>query len=147
MVVYPVIFSNINNLSEVAMKREVETQNKVLLAQIDAETVQMRLDNQAKHDRRHHNLIMLEFANNNDVESLKEYLQSLVESDTGTGREEKYCDNITVNTILSVYARRALEIGVSVILLCSRKLLSIFFSLFKSDNKDIITQINSKFNK
>lgn len=114
MVVYPVIFSNINNLSEVAMKREVETQNKVLLAQIDAEAEQMRIDSQARHDRRHHNLIMLEFANNNDLESVKDYLQSLVESDTGVGKEEKYCDNITVNTILAVYARRAMEIGTSV---------------------------------
>lgn len=113
-VVYPVIFSNINNMSEAALKREVEAQNRLLLAQIDAEAVQMKYDSHARHDRRHHNLIMLEFANNNDIESVREYLRSLVESDTGAGEEKRYCDNITVNTILAVYARRAQEKGVAV---------------------------------
>ena len=35
VVVYPVIFSNINSMSEVAMKREIEQQNELLLMQIE----------------------------------------------------------------------------------------------------------------
>ena len=114
MVVYPVIFSNINHMSEVATKREVERQNKLLIAQIEVESVQLSADSRARHDRRHHNLVMLEFANNNDIESVREYLKSLVESETGMGLEKKYCDNITINTILSVYERRAKENGIAV---------------------------------
>ena len=114
MSVYPVIFSSINHMSEVAEKRAVETQNKLLVAQIDAETAQLASDRQARHDRRHHNLVMLEFANNNDVESVREYLKNLVDSDSKVGGEAKYCENTTINTVLTVYERRAMENGISV---------------------------------
>ena len=107
MAVYPVIFSSINNLSEVATKREVETQNKLLLAQIEAENIQLAADSQARHDRRHHNLVMLEFANNNDIESVRQYLKNLVESENVAIGEVRHCDNMTINTVLSVYERRA----------------------------------------
>ena len=112
--VYPVIFSNINSLSEAAIKREVETQNELLIAQIEAETAQLAFDSQSRHDRRHHNLVMLEFANNNDIESVREYLKSLVESDNEVWGEVRYCENTTINTVLTVYERRAKESGISV---------------------------------
>lgn len=114
MSVYPIIFSNINSLSEAAAKREVERQNKLLLAQIEAENAQLTADSQARHDRRHHNLVMLEFASNNDIESVKEYLKSLVESDSEVWGEVRHCDHMTVNTVLSVYERRAKENGINV---------------------------------
>ena len=114
MAVYPVIFSSINNMSEAAEKREVETQNKMLVAQIEAETAQLVSDSQARHDRRHHNLVLLEFANNNDIESVREYLKSLVDSDGEVWGEARHCENMTVNTVLSVYERRAKENGISV---------------------------------
>ena len=114
MSVYPVIFSNINSLSEAAIKREVETQNKLLIAQIEVETTQLASDSQARHDRRHHNLVMLEFANNNDIESVKEYLTNLVDSDSEVWGEVRYCENMTINTVLTVYERRAKENGISV---------------------------------
>ena len=114
MAVYPVIFSSINHMSEVAEKREVETQNKLLIAQIEAETAQLAADSQARHDRRHHNLVMLEFANNNDIESVREYLKSLVDGDNEVWSDVRYCENMTVNTVLTVYERRAKENGISV---------------------------------
>ena len=112
--VYPVIFSNINSLSEAAMKRAVETQNELLLAQIEAETAQLSADSHSRHDRRHHNLVMLEYANNDDYESLKAYLRSLVESDNEVWGEVRYCENMTINTVLTVYERRAKENSISV---------------------------------
>ena len=114
MAVYPVIFSNINNLSEAAIKKEVETQNKLLIAQIEAENAQLAADSQARHDRRHHNLVMLEFANNNDLESVRQYLKNLVESESEVLGEVRYCENMTVNTVLTVYERQAKENGISV---------------------------------
>ena len=114
MSVYPVIFSNINSLSEAAIKREVETQNKLLIAQIEAETAQLAADSQSRHDRRHHNLVMLEFANNNDIESVRDYLGHLVDSDSEVWGDVRYCENMTVNTVLTVYERRAVENGISV---------------------------------
>jgi sensor histidine kinase regulating citrate/malate metabolism len=114
MSVYPVIFSNINSLSELATKREIERQNKLLLAQIEVEMAQRAVDSQARHDRRHHNLVMLEFANNNDNESIRKYLKNLVESENVAWSEVRHCENRTVNTVLTVYERRAKENGISV---------------------------------
>lgn len=114
MSVYPVIFSSINSLSEAATKREVEAQNKLLIAQIEAENAQLAADSQARHDRRHHNLVMLEFANNNDIERVREYLKNLVESESEVWGEVRYCENMTINTVLTVYERRAKESGISV---------------------------------
>ena len=114
MAVYPVIFSSISHMSEAAEKRAVETQNKLLVAQIEAETAQLAADSQSRHDRRHHNLVMLEFANNNDVESVREYLRNLVDSDCEVWGDARYCANMTVNTVLTVYERRAVENGISV---------------------------------
>lgn len=114
LAVYPVIFSSINHMSDAAEKREVETQNKLLMAQIEAETTQLAADSQARHDRRHHNLVLLEFANNNDIENVREYLESLVNSDSEAWGDVRYCENMTVNTVLTVYERRARESGISV---------------------------------
>lgn len=114
MAMYPIIFSNINSMSEVAIKREVEMQNQLLLAQIESESRQLEADSHARHDRRHHNLVMLEFVNNNDIESMREYLGNLVKSESALSDEIRYCENITVNTILTVYARRAKENDIAV---------------------------------
>ena len=114
LVVYPVIFSNLNSMTEVAIKREVETQNKLLLAQIEMENIQLTADRQSRHDRRHHNLVMLEYANMGDIDSIREYLKNLVKSDAEVWDEVKHCDNRTINTVLTVYERRAKENGISV---------------------------------
>ena len=114
MAVYPVIFLSINHMSEAAEKRAVETQNKLLIAQIEAETLQLAADSQARHDRRHHNLVLLEFAKNNDIEGVREYLESLVDSDSEARKNLRYCENMTVNTVLTVYERRAMENGITV---------------------------------
>ena len=114
LTVYPVIFSSIYHMSEAAEKREVEAQNKLLIAQIEAETAQLAADSQARHDRRHHNLVLLEFANNNDIESVRAYLSDLVDSDSEVLGDVRFCENMTVNTVLSVYERRAKENGISV---------------------------------
>ena len=96
------------------MKRAVEAQNKLLLAQIETENVQLAADSHARHDRRHHNLILLEYANNGDLESVKEYLRNLVDSDERVWGEVRYCENMTMNTVLTVYERCAKESGISV---------------------------------
>ncbi len=114
LAVYPVIFSSIKSMSEAAEKREVETQNKLLVAQIEAETAQLAADSQSRHDRRHHNFIMLGLARNGDYESLKEYLTNLVDDDNEIWGETRYCENTTVNIILTMYKRRAKENGISV---------------------------------
>ena len=114
MAVYPVIFSNINSMSEASMKREVEAQNAMLLSQIEAENALLAADSQSGHDRRHHNLVLLELARNDDVEGVKEYLQNLVNGEAEVWGSGRYCDNTTVNTVITVYERRARQNGICV---------------------------------
>ena len=114
MAVYPVIFSSINNMSEAAEKREVETQNKLLVAQIEAESAMLAADSKSRHDRRHHNLVMLGLAKSGDLETLTKHLTNLVDDDNKVWGETRYCENNTVNMILTMYKRRASQNGISV---------------------------------
>ena len=114
MAVYPVIFSSINHMSEAAEKREVETQNKLLVAQIEAESAQLAADSKSRHDRRHHNLVMLGLAKSGDFETLTKHLTNLVDDDNKVWGETRYCENNTVNMILTMYKRRASQNGISV---------------------------------
>jgi sensor histidine kinase regulating citrate/malate metabolism len=68
----------------------------------------------AIQDRRHHNLVLLKLANNNDIESVKEYLKTLVEKDSASIGESNYCQNTTINTVLSVYEKKAKDAGITV---------------------------------
>ncbi len=112
--VYPVIFSNIKNMTEVAMKRETEQQNELLLLQIEKENLQMAQERRIRHDRRHHNRVLLEFANKNDIETVKDYLKTLVDDDSDSLKEISCCKNPTINTVLSVYEKKAKEAGIKV---------------------------------
>ena len=114
MAVYPVIFSSINHMSEAAEKREVETQNKLLVAQIEAESAQLAADSKSRHDRRHHNLVMLGLAKSGDFETLTKHLTNLVDDDNKVWGETRYCENNTVNMILTMYKRRASQNGICV---------------------------------
>lgn len=113
LAVYPVMFSCIIHMSEAAIKHEVETQNKLLLAQIEVENARLAADRQSRHDRRHHNLVLLEFANQNDINGVREYLHNLVESESQIWPAARYCEHLTVNTVLSVYERRAKESAIT----------------------------------
>ena len=64
-------------MTEIAMKRETEQQNELLLLQIEKENLQMTADRMARHDRRHHNLVLLELANQNDIENVKDRISDL----------------------------------------------------------------------
>ena len=112
--VYPIIFSNIKNMTEIALKRETQRQNEILLLQIEKENLQMSIDRMARHDRRHHNLVLLELANQNDIENMKDYLKALVDDDSCNLGEINYCKNSTINTVLFVYEKKAKEAGVNV---------------------------------
>ena len=49
-----------------------------------------------------------------NLEGVKEYLSNLVESDNEVWGEVRYCENMTMNTVLAVYERRAKENGIAV---------------------------------
>ena len=65
-----------------------------------------------RHDARHHNAVILEMLHNGEYEQLEKYMQSKMsgEDDFAT---VIYCMNSVVNSILSVYTRKAQKAGIS----------------------------------
>ena len=84
------------------------------LLQIEKENMKIAQERRARHDRRHHNLVLLEFANKNDIETVKDYLKTLVDDDSDSLGEINYCKNPTINTVLSVYEKKAKTAGIEV---------------------------------
>lgn len=112
LAVCPVIFFNMNSMAQESVRREIQRQNKMLLALVEAENQQIAADRQARHDRRHHILVMLEMAGNDDLDGVRAYLKLLSESEGQVWSEIKFCSNMTVNTLLTAYTRRASETGI-----------------------------------
>ena len=106
------IFSNLNSIAQESVQREIQRQNKMLLALVEAENQQIAADRQARHDHRHHILVMLEMAGNGDLDRVRDYLKLLAENEGQVWNEIRFCNNTTVNTLLTAYTRRASETGI-----------------------------------
>lgn len=121
MAVYPVIFLSIKVAGDAETKKEVERQNQLLLAQMEMENMQIMAARQLKHDRRHHILVMLEYANNNNVEAIRNYLQSLADSEAEAEivSPKRFCENRTLNTALGIYEQKALKKNIKVNFICN----------------------------
>lgn len=57
---------------------------------------------------------MLEFINNNNIDSVRKYLNNLVESEAEIAAGMRYCANMTINTVLTAYERKARASGIAV---------------------------------
>lgn len=68
-----------------------------------------------RHDIRHHNAVMAEYARRGQQEELLQYLQEY-DRETDQGIPEIICANTAVNNILSAYTRKARSEGIEVIL-------------------------------
>lgn len=94
------------------MKKGVEQQNQLLLAQIENENLRISMANRARHDIRHHNLVLMGFVQQNDMESIRQYLEHLVVDDMET-TGKRYCRNATIHIVLSVYGKKAEQQGIT----------------------------------
>lgn len=68
-----------------------------------------------RHDIRHHNAVMAEYARRGQKEELLQYLQEY-DRETDQSIPEMICANTAVNNILSAYTRKARSEGIEVIL-------------------------------
>lgn len=70
------------------------------------------LADRSRHDARHHDLVIMEYAKRGAMEELLHYMEEKAETEeleTPVG----YCGNKTVNSILSAYAQKAKQAGIS----------------------------------
>ena len=83
----------------------MEEQGYLMQAQIEAYEKLEEKARQTRHDFRHHNMIVLEYAQRGDCQSILEYLQEY-ENREAAKYVRTFCANHAVDTLLAVYAER-----------------------------------------
>ena len=108
---YIVIFKTIGALSKENRKRQLELESKYLNHQLSNYEQMERESQKHRHDFRHHNLLILEYAKKQDCDAIIRYLQEYEKvSECKLGR--KFCHNMTVNSIVSAFFKQAHEQGI-----------------------------------
>jgi len=92
-------------------KRLADQKADIRYEMMEAQNENVEAVRRMRHDARHHNAIIMEMLQNEQYEELKKYMQQKM------GDEEKYatviyCMNSTVNSVLSVYTRKANKAGI-----------------------------------
>lgn len=111
--VYAMIFRYMSQSGYAYRMERLESNEKFLLAQIDSYEKMAENARQTRHDFRHHNMVVMEYAKNKNYEGIITYLQEYEEKET-----EKYigtfCANHAVDTVLSAYTSRCGHNGIEV---------------------------------
>lgn len=111
--VYVVFLKTIQYMYSAAEQQKAELQSKFLLEQMKAMQEALEETRRLRHDARHHNLQILEYVKVGEIDALLHYLGEY-EKETERHLTVKLCDNLAANSILSAYARKAEESGVTV---------------------------------
>jgi len=100
---------------EAILRERKEAERK---AEMRLELMNVQLENVAdlkriRHDVRHHNALILQYAENGDIEGLKRYIKQKMDTDEYYATKI-YCMNAVINNILTVYTRKAQKEGITV---------------------------------
>lgn len=113
VVVYVVLFRFMAQSNHEWRFKQMQLHEKFLLAQISSYEETEQKARQTRHDFRHHNIVVAEFAKNRDYQGILDYLQKYEEEET-----EKYartfCSNCAVNYALSAYVAQAEQKGIDI---------------------------------
>ncbi|MEG0366755.1 MAG: GHKL domain-containing protein, partial [Coprobacillus sp.] len=119
LTVWEILQSRIHNLKEV---NEMKLHGRLLNLQMDSakrEIDFLKTSQQQsviyRHDMRHHFSLINNYLSHNEIENAKEYVAQ-VQKDIDAITPIKYCENNTVNLILSSFTHKATELGVTLIL-------------------------------
>jgi len=102
------------------MQREMEAKrelglslqgNRMLKKELSLMQEFVRETRRTRHDMRHHNLILYEFAKKGKTDEIRNYLE-VYEEEMERERPDWYCSNPAVDSILSAYDRKACQNGV-----------------------------------
>ena len=83
----------------------MEEQGYLMQAQIESYEKLEEKARQTRHDFRHHNMIVLEYARQGDCQSILDYLQEYEDREAAK-YTRTYCANHAVDTLLAVYSER-----------------------------------------
>lgn len=105
----------INEYQDAIVREGQEAERK---AEMRLELMNIQLENVAdlkriRHDERHHNALILEYAENKDIEGLKRYIKQKMYTDEYYATKI-YCMNAVINNVLTVYTRKAQKENITV---------------------------------
>lgn len=108
-----VVFKTISYMHQVSEIEQFLSKEKYLSSQIEMLKESEEHMKRIRHDIRHHNLHIAQYAKNNDVEGLLHYLGQYQEEEDKQ-YVKKICENDIVNSILLVYTQKALEHAIDI---------------------------------
>ena len=109
--VYALLFRFIAHLNERYLYEQIKMQNALLCERLDLYERSELEAKRMRHDFRHHNLMVLEYAKNGDMDAIIKYL-SEYEEEQEKKIETVFSANRTINNIVSAYASRAAARGI-----------------------------------
>lgn len=105
-VIFHLYFHRGKEHSYKAQKQLLEMNEKLLQRQLELAKESEEEAARVRHDVRHHCLLIADYARSGETEELLGYIRQYVR-DVEDTRQKRICGNKAVNSILSVYARRA----------------------------------------
>ncbi len=112
LIVYVLLFYFMAQANHAHQLKQMRLHEKLLLEQISSYEKIEQNARQARHDIRHHNLVVMELAIQKDCEGILEYLEEY-ERVEAQKQEKKYCKNHALNSLVSAYSKRAKQQGIA----------------------------------
>ncbi len=98
-----------------AQKELLETNEQLLYQQMELMRESEKEAARIRHDARHHTLLIQEYVRKGELDELNAYLEQY-EGEVAQRETKNICSNRAVNSILSVYARKAESQGIYVVM-------------------------------
>lgn len=92
--------------------RLMKMHEKALMARVEAYEKTERSARQTRHDFRHHNMVVMELAEQGDCEGILAYLKEYEQIEEEKF-DRRYSKNPAVNSLITVYMRRARQCGIA----------------------------------
>lgn len=109
---FAVEFQMVKLLNERNRIRQMEAFQNLLESELESEKAFVENARIYRHDMRHHNLVLLEYLEHDDVEGAKDYIREY-DISLSQIRPMDWCENKVVNALLRINARRAFSYGIS----------------------------------
>lgn len=106
VVIHVLLFCYIARSNYSYRLKQIQDHEKFLMAQIESYERMELNARQTRHDFRHHNLVVSEYAKRGDCQGILSYIQEYERKEDAKYTND-FCRNQAVNTVLTVYVSRA----------------------------------------
>lgn len=112
LMVYILLFYFMAQANHMQELKQMRMHEKLLQEQLGSYERIEQNARQARHDIRHHNLVVMELARQKDCAGILRYLEEYGQVEEAK-RETRYCKNHALNSLVSAYGKRAEQEGVA----------------------------------